>query len=108
MTSILDNSIPASPSDNNFLHAEDIEAAGKGMVRDPSCIRRLTQLSRDRELDPSFMGGCLVSILFILFRLKPRNQQEVRLIDQYLEIIEEEIGRHHLEPFPLRVLHQSA
>ena len=96
MTSILDKDLPAAQirvtsSVDKFLHTRDLEAYGKGMTRDPSCIRRLLQLSRDRNLDPSLMRGCLVSILFSLLRLNPSNQQEVRLVDQYLGIIEEEM-----------------
>ena len=96
MTSILDKDLPAAQirvtsSLDKFLHTCDLEAHGKGMTRDLSCIRRLFQLSRNHNLDPSLMRGCLVSILFSLLRLNPRNQQEVRLVNQYLDIIEEEM-----------------
>ena len=37
------------------------------------------------------MKGCLVSILFMLLRLNPSNQQEVRVVNEYLGIIEEEM-----------------
>jgi hypothetical protein len=96
MTSILDGDLPAdqirvTSSLDKFLHTRDLEAYGRGMVRDPNCTRRLFQLSRKNNLDPSLMRGCLVSILFTLLRLNPSNQQEVRLVNQYLEIIEEEM-----------------
>ena len=96
ITSILDKDLPTTQirvtsSLERFLHAEDLETYGKGMTRDPTCIRRLLQLSRYHNLDPSVMRGCLVSILFTLLRLNPSNQQEVRLVNQYLEIIEEEM-----------------
>ena len=96
MTSILDKELPpaqirVTSSLDKFLHTRDLEAYGKGMTRDLRCIRRLLQLSQDHNLDPSLMRGCLVSILFTLLRLNPSNQQEVRLVNQYLEIIEEEM-----------------
>ena len=96
MTSILDKDLPASQirvtsSLEKFLHTRDLETYGKGMTRDLRCIGRLLQLSRGHNLDPSLMRGCLVSILFALLRLNPSNQQEVRLVNEYLEIIEEEI-----------------
>ena len=96
MTCILDKRLPATQirvtsSLEKFLHARDIEVYGNGMSRDPNCIRRLLQLSRDQKLDPSLMGGCLVSILFILLRLSPGNEQEIRLVNQYIGIIEEEM-----------------
>jgi len=96
MTSILDKRFPAAQirvtsAHNRFLHARDIDALVKGMTRDPSCIRRLLHLSRESKLDPSLMGSCLVSIVFILLRLSPSNQQEIRLVNQYLEIINEEM-----------------
>jgi len=96
MTSILDKDLPAAQirvtsSIDKFLHTQDLEAYGRGMTRDTSCIRRLFQLSRDHNLDPSLMRGCLVSIVFSLIRLHPSNQQQVRLVNQYLEILEEEM-----------------
>jgi hypothetical protein len=96
MTSILDKELPTAQirvtsSLERFLHARDLETYGTGMTRDPSYIRRLLQLSRGHNLDPSLMRGCLVSILFTLLRLNPSNQQEIRLVNQYLEIIEEEM-----------------
>jgi len=96
MTSILDKDLPAAQirvtsSIEKFLHTRDLEGYGKGMTRDLRCVRRLLQLSRDHNLDPSLMKGCLVSILFMLLRLNPSNQQEVRLVNEYLGIIEEEM-----------------
>ena len=95
MTSILDVDSPGANirvtlSRDKFLHTRDLEAYGKGMARDPSCIRRLLTLSRVHNLDPSLMRGCLVSIIFTLLRLNPRKPREVRLVNQYLDIIEEE------------------
>jgi len=96
MTSILDKDLPAAQirvtsSIDKFLHTQDLEAYGRGMTRDTSCIRRLFQLSRDHNLDPSLMRGCLVSIVFSLNQLHPSSQQEIRLVNQYLEILEEEM-----------------
>ena len=95
MTSILDTDMPGAnirvtSSRDKFLHTRDLEAYGKGMARDPSRIRRLLQLSRVHNLDPSLMRGCLVSIIFTLLRLNPTKPREVRLVNQYLDIIEEE------------------
>ena len=90
MLSILGNPTSMFSSQNKFSHAKDIEAPAKGMTRDPSCIRGLLLLSRERGLDPSLMRGCLMSILFVLIRLNPRKRQEIRLVNQYLEIVREE------------------
>ena len=72
-------------------HARDIKAYGKGYFRNPNFIRQLLRLSRDRGLDPSVMRGCLVTILCILILNDPMNQQQIRLVNQYLEIIGEEM-----------------
>jgi hypothetical protein len=96
MTSILDKDMPAGrdralSSAEKFLHARETEVRGKGMTRDLNCIYRLFQLSRDHQLDPSLMRGCLVSIVWFLIRLSPSNPQEVMLVEQYLEVIEKEM-----------------
>ena len=72
-----------------ITHAEDIDGYGGGNFRDPDYIRRLFQLSQDRELDPSLMRECLVTILYILISGRPRTQQGIRLVNQYLDIIRE-------------------
>ena len=73
------------------LEAQDISAYGDGMTRDPKYIRRLLQLSREQNLNQSSMRRCLVSILYILISFEPSTEQQIRLIHQYMEIIEEEM-----------------
>ena len=78
-------------SSGGILHAHDISVYGNGMTRDPKSIRRLLQLSREQNLDQSLMRKCLISILYILISFKPGTEQQIRLVDQYMEIIEEEM-----------------
>ena len=73
------------------LNARDISAYGNGMTRDPKYIRRLLRLSRERNLNPSLMRKSLVSILYILISFEPSTEQQIRLVDQYMETIEEEM-----------------
>ena len=74
-------------------HAQDIKGYGSRNLRDPDYMRRLFQLSQDHGLDLSLMRECLVTILCILIFVederRPRNQQEIRLVNQYLDIIRE-------------------
>ena len=82
-------------------HMRDIGAYGEGNLRNPDNIRQLIQLSRVRGLDPSLMGGCPVTILCILIlpilknrhdpsnQHSPMNQQELGLVNQYLDILGE-------------------
>jgi len=91
--SVLDDGTPSvevhPTSPGGILHARDIETCANGMTRDTNYIRQLLQLSHDHKLDASLMRGCLVSILYILVSLCRRGQQEISLVNQYLEIIEE-------------------
>ena len=80
-----------SRRDREVLHARDIEECGKGYLRNPNCIRRLLEDSRLRELDPSLMSECLVAILNILIINHPIDRRQIRLVNQYLEIIKEEV-----------------
>ena len=74
------------------LHARDIEACEACNLRDPNCIRQLLRLSREHELEPSLMRGCLVAILYILFLNHPIHPPpEVMLINQYLKFIGDEM-----------------
>ena len=77
--------------DGEIQHARDFEAYGGGNIRDPNCIRQLLQ-SHSWLLEPSLMRGCLVTILCILILRVPSNQQEMVLVDQYLDIIREEMN----------------
>ena len=77
--------------DEEVKHARDLEAYGGGNIRNPNYIRQLLQLSEDHGLDPSLLRGCLVTILCILISNDPMNQQEIRLVNQYLDIIGEEM-----------------
>ena len=88
MMTLLDGN-STSILDEWVKHAQDIEGYGRGNLRDPDYIRRLFQLSQDHELDPSLMRECLVTILCILISHRPRNQQGIRLVNQYLDIIRE-------------------
>ena len=83
-------------SDSFSLHEEvqyarDIETYGIGNLRNPNYIRQLLRLSQDHSLDPSLMRGCLVTILYILILNGPMNRQQIRLVNQYLNIIGEEM-----------------
>jgi hypothetical protein len=92
--SVLDEATPSAEvraSTGGILHARDIEAFADGMTRDTDYTRQILQLSHGHNLDPSLMRGCLVSILYILVSLCRRGQQEISLVNQYLEIIEEEM-----------------
>jgi len=95
MTSVLSQTTLAPESctsrSEDMLHAWGIERDGKGMTRDPVCIRELLQLSQDHNLDQPLMKGCLVSILYTLTSANPSNEREVQLVNQYLEIIGEEM-----------------
>ena len=82
---------PGISRNREVLHARDIEECGKGHLRNPDCIRRLLEDSRLRELDPSLMSGCLVAILNILIISHPINRRQIRLVNQYLEIIKEAV-----------------
>ena len=73
-------------SSGEILHVRDIGVYGQGMTRDPENFRRLLQLSREHGLDQSLMRQCLISILYILVSFGPSTQQEMRLVEQYLEI----------------------
>ena len=75
--------------DRRVMYTQVFTGCAGGHLRDPNYIRRLFQLSQDHGLDPSLMRGCLVTILRILFSSSPRNQQGIRLINQYLDIIKE-------------------
>jgi len=91
--SVLDKETPSAEvraSTGGILHARDIEACASGMTQDTNYIRHLLQLSRDRNLDPSLMRSCLVSIVYILVSTCLRGHQEITLVNQYLDIIEEE------------------
>ena len=79
-------------SSGEILHVRDIGVYGHGMTRDPTNFRRLLQLSREHDLDPSLMRRCLISILYILISFGPSTQQQIRLVDQYMEISAEEMG----------------
>ena len=81
---------PPQMSEMNILHERDISAYGCGMTRDPENFRRLLRLSESYNLVPS-MRQCLISILYILLSAKDINQQEIRLVDQYIEIIVDEM-----------------
>ena len=74
-----------------LLVEQDISVYGNGMTRNPENFRQLLQLSQKHKLDQSLMRRCLISILYILVSFRPRNQQQLRLIDQYMEIIKEEM-----------------
>ena len=78
-------------SSRAVLQGQDISVYGHGMTRDPKYIRRLLQLSREHNLNQSLMKKSLVSILYILISFDPRTEQQIRLVDQYMEIIEEEM-----------------
>ena len=98
MMTLLDGGPLASKPAGGIEHARDIETYGEGNLRNLNHIRRLLQLSRDHQLDPSLMRGCLVTILCILIlrgHLVKDNfmdQQEIRLVNQYLDIIREEMN----------------
>ena len=77
--------------DGEIEHARDIEAYGGGNLRDSNYTRELLQVSQS-HLDPSSVRGCLVTILCILILRVPRNPQEIGLVDQYLDIIREEMN----------------
>jgi len=94
--SVLDEQTPcaevrASAEAEGMLHARDIEACAGGMTSSPYYTRYLLQLSHDHNMDPSLMRGCLVSILYIIVSLYRKGQQEIGLVNQYREIIEEEM-----------------
>ena len=94
--SVLDEGTPGQPMpelmwSGRILGAQDISAYGNGMTRDPENIRRLLQLSQKHNLDQSLMRQCLISILYILESFEPNNLQQLRLLDQYLEIITDEM-----------------
>ena len=74
-----------------ILHARDISEYGSGMTRDPENFRRLLQLSQEHNLDQSLMRQCLISILYILISFEPSDQQQIRLVNQYIEIIKEDM-----------------
>ena len=74
----------------DILHERDVSAYGHGMTRDPENFRQLLRLSVKHNLVQS-MRQCLISILYILLSPKGINQQEIRLVDQYIEIIVEEM-----------------
>ena len=86
-----DSPISKLTSSGWVLDARDISAYGNGMTRDPKYIRRLLQLSREQNLNQSLMKKSLVSILYVLISFEPRTEQQIRLIRQYMEIIEEEM-----------------
>ena len=73
------------------LDARDISAYGDGMIRDPKYIRRLLQLSREQNVNQSLMRKSLASILYILISFRPSTEQQIRLVHQYMEIIEEDM-----------------
>ena len=76
-----------------ILDAKDISAYGTGMTRDPENFRRLLRLFRKHNLDQSLMRQSLISISCILISFEPSDQQQhLRLIDQYLEILADEMG----------------
>ena len=95
MISVLEKATPrtisAPKSSGEILHAQDIDVYGDGMTRDPKYIRRLLQLSRERNLNKSLMGKCLISILYILISFRPSTEQQIRLVDRYTEVIKEEM-----------------
>ena len=93
MMSLLDryHESGASSQDGAVLHARDIEACGECNLRDSNYIRRLLRISRSHRLDPSLMGGCLVTILYILLSNPTIHPPEVMLINEYLKIIGEEM-----------------
>ena len=72
-----------------FTDAQDIEGYGRGNLRNRAYIRLLFQLSQDRGLDPSLMREWLVMILCILILRDPTTEQEIRLVNQYLDIVRE-------------------
>ena len=74
-----------------ILHARDIGVYGNGMTRDPKNIRRLLQLSQKHNLDQSWVGQCLVSLLYILVSFGPSDEQQIKLVNQYMKIIAEEM-----------------
>ena len=94
MTTLLD--VPAGKYiailNHRVTHTRDIEGYGRGNLRDLDYIRQLFQLSQDRGLNPSLMRGSLVTILCILILRRPINQQEIRLVNQYLDIIGENMN----------------
>jgi hypothetical protein len=96
MMSVLDEEMMAptiiTARHEQILHARDLDTCAKGMIRDPSNIRRLLRLSKQHNLDLVLMRECLVSILFNLISHNPRGPQARRLINEYLEIIIEEMG----------------
>ena len=91
--SVLDEGTPVqhgSPMLSGWiLDGQDIGVYGDGMIRDPKNIRRLLQLSQEQNLNQSLMRKCLISILYILISFGPSTEQQIRLVDQYMEIIEE-------------------
>ena len=97
--SVLDAGTPAQhgpamlePTSSGWiLGARDIGSYGNGMTRDPKYICRLLQLSREHNLNQSLMRKSLVSILYILISFEPSTEQQIRLVDQYMKIIEEEM-----------------
>ena len=99
MMSVLDKETPVQhgtpisklKSSGEILHARDISVYGDGVTRDPKWIRRLLQLSREQKLNQSSMRKCLISILYILISFEPSTEQQIQLVDQYMEIIEEEM-----------------
>ena len=72
-------------------HTRHIEGHGTGKLRDPDYIHLLFLQSKRLKLHPSLIGGCLVTILQILISNSPMNGQQIRLINQYLDIIREEM-----------------
>ena len=73
------------------LHARDVEVCGTCKLRDTNYISQALWSSRHHDLDPSVMRGCLVAIIYILILNNPTNRQEIRLVNQYLDIIEKEM-----------------
>jgi hypothetical protein len=95
MMTVLHEEMPAAAPNTSkggeTWHARDLEMCGKGMTRDPINIRRLLRLSKYHNLDLVLMRGCLVPILYILISHNPRDQQARSLINEYLDIIMEEM-----------------
>ena len=74
-----------------LLVEQDISIYGSGMTRNPEIFRRILHLSKKHNLVQEGLRRCLISILYILVAFRPRDQQQIRLVDQYIEIIKEEM-----------------
>ena len=75
-----------------LLVEQDISVYGNGMTRNTENFRQLLLLSEKHGLDPSMMRRCLISILYILVSFRPMDQRQIRLVDQYMEIIKDEMN----------------